>query len=311
MIKTETPAKIDFTPISLADKASYESALAKDGDRGCEFSFANLYLWGEQNFFRLPDMTLIFSQFGRVRIYPYPVGSGNKKAAVEAILADARARGIPCRITGLSTGAMEELEALFPGRFRFHCNEGSSDYVYDIHDLADLKGKKYHAKRNHLNRFTEAVPNYRVEPLNEQNLSRVKQMAERWYASRTAEDPTQDFRMEQEALYKAFCDYRALEMEGLVLLDGEEVLAFTLASRLTRDTFDVHFEKARSDIQGTYTAINYHFARYIREKYPEVRYLDREEDMGIEGLRKAKQSYYPHHRIHKCSARLAEECHEN
>ncbi|MBE6662656.1 MAG: DUF2156 domain-containing protein [Ruminococcaceae bacterium] len=310
-MSVQSIAKIDFKPVALSDKDLYENYLSESGERGCEFSFANLYLWGMQNFAHLHGQILIFSQFGRARIYPYPVGNGDKRAAIEAILADAHERGIRCRITGLSDAAMNELEALFPGRFRFQCSDGSSDYVYDINDLADLKGKKYHAKRNHLNRFTEAFPNYRVEELNEQNLPRVKQMAEDWYQTRLAEDPNSDFHFEREALQKALLDYRALDMEGLVLLDGEEILAFTLASRLSGDTFDVHFEKARADIQGAYAAINCHMARHIREKYPEVRYLDREEDMGIEGLRRAKLSYYPHHRIQKCSATLMEEDHED
>jgi hypothetical protein len=111
-------------------------------------------------------------------------------------------------------------------------------------------------------------------------------------------------------LEKALRDYRELEIEGLVLRGGGEILAFTLASRLSEDTFDVHFEKARGDIQGAYPAINCEFARYIREKYPEVRYLDREEDMGLEGLRRAKQSYYPHHMVKKYWACLLEEGYE-
>ena len=80
-----------------------------------------------------------------------------------------------------------------------------------------------------------------------------------------------------------------------------------MGSRLTQDTFDVQFEKAQANIQGAYPAINYEFARYIREKYPDIKYLDREEDMGLEGLRKAKQSYYPHHMIEKCWACLLED----
>ena len=76
---------------------------------------------------------------------------------------------------------------------------------------------------------------------------------------------------------------------------------------MSEDTFDIHFEKACSDIQGAYAAVNYEFARYIRNKYPNIRYLDREEDMGIEGLRKAKQSYHPHHMVEKYVACLLED----
>ena len=90
-------------------------------------------------------------------------------------------------------------------------------------------------------------------------------------------------------------------------MDGGEVVAVTLGSRMTEDTVDVHFEKALSYVDGAYTAINCEFARYIRGKYPEVRFLNREEDMGLEGLRKAKESYLPHHMMEKCWAHLLEE----
>jgi hypothetical protein len=96
-----------------------------------------------------------------------------------------------------------------------------------------------------------------------------------------------------------------------VLLDGDQVLAFTMGSQMRNDTFDVHFEKAREDVDGAYPAINQQFAAYIRQKYPQVRFLDREDDMGLEGLRKAKLSYCPDHLIEKYWARLWEDTDED
>ena len=90
-----------------------------------------------------------------------------------------------------------------------------------------------------------------------------------------------------------------LEVKNITLKNGEEILAFTIASRMSPTTFDVHFEKAKDNIQGAYTAINNEFARHLRNKFPEVEFLNREEDMGIEGLRKAKESYRPHHLTEK------------
>ena len=84
-------------------------------------------------------------------------------------------------------------------------------------------------------------------------------------------------------------------------------LTSSTGSKLSHDTFDVHFEKAKADINGAYTVVNYEFARYIRDKYPEIKYLDREEDMGLEGLRKAKESYKPHHMVKKYWAHLLED----
>ena len=116
--------------------------------------------------------------------------------------------------------------------------------------------------------------------------------------------------MERAALDRALRHFGELELEGLFLQNGEDVLAMTLGSRLSNDTLDVHFEKARAGADGAYAAINCEFANYIREKYPDIRFLDREEDMGLEGLRKAKRSYHPHHMVEKCWACLLEDGYE-
>ena len=304
---TETKTMIDFKRLTLSDKPLYDSYLEKETGRGCEFSFANLYLWGRQSFSEVCGHIVMFSQFNRRSVYPYPIGKGDKKAVLDAIIEDSKARGLPCRITGVSEEERRTIEELYPEKFRFHCDEGSFDYVYSIDDLADLTGKKYHAKRNHLNRFYENYPNYSVQPLCDKNIEKAKKMVEEWYAEKLEQDPNGDYHMEKAAIERAFRDYNALEMDGLVLQDGENVLAVTLGGKLSSDTFDVNFEKARVGVNGAYAAINNEFAKYIREKYPNIKYLDREEDMGLDGLRKAKRSYYPHHMIEKCWACLLED----
>ena len=112
--------------------------------------------------------------------------------------------------------------------------------------------------------------------------------------------------LEHDALHRAFAFYPQLGMEGVVLVEKGKILAFAMGSRLNHDTFDIHFEKAL-DIDGAYAAINQGFASYLREKYPDVKWLNREDDMGIAGLRKAKLSYCPHHMVEKCWAELQEE----
>lgn len=298
---------IDFKPISLQDKARYEALLLESGQRSCEYSFSNLYLWGRQRMAFLHGHGVLFSQFNRRTVYPFPVGGGDKKEVLDAIITDAAERGIPCRITGLTARDMELLQSLYPDRFRYHCDRDSFDYVYAIDDLADLAGRKYQKKRNHFNRFRTLFPYYTVEPLSRQNLPRVQAMVDAWYETRLAEAPDSDFHMERAALNKALANFEELGMEALVLLDGEDVLAVTMGSILSSDTMDVHFEKARADVEGAYAVINCEFARYIRKKLPHIRFLNREEDMGLEGLRKAKESYYPHHMVEKCWAELAEE----
>ena len=113
--------------------------------------------------------------------------------------------------------------------------------------------------------------------------------------------------MESVALARLFNHCGDLDMEGLVLMDNDEILAITVGSRLNKDTFDIHFEKAREDVPGAYNAINCHFARYLRMQHPELLYLNREDDMGLEGLRNAKLSYRPHHMVEKYWARVKED----
>ena len=299
--------KIDFRPFLPTDKSLYEDFLFSAGERGCEFSFGNLYLWGRQSFAKIGDNIVLFSQFDRRTVYPYPIIKKDAKAIIDAIIADAKARGIPCRITGLSPDAAKQIEALYPQKFKFHNDRDSYDYVYDINDLAELTGKKYHSKKNHLNRFMEVYEGYTAEPINKENIDGALLFAEEWFKSKEEANPDGDYMMERAAIRKAFKHYFEIGLEGLIIKYKDEIFALTIGSRLSDDTFDVHFEKARADINGAYTVVNYEFARYIREKYPEIKYLDREEDMGIEGLRKAKESYKPHHLIEKCWAHLLEE----
>ena len=298
---------IEFRKITPEDRERYQALLLESGERGCEFSFANLCLWGRQRIAFMEDHAVLFSQFDRKTVYPFPVGSGDKRAVLDAIMADSKERGVSCRITGLNEENIKLMQQLYPDRFYYHCDRGSYDYVYDIHDLADLKGRKYQKKRNFYNRFRANFPQYEVQPLTEELLPGVQAMVDHWYEVRMQADPKADFLMERTALNKALQRYESLGLETLVLLDGGEVIAMTMGSFLAADTVDVHFEKAREDVDGAYPTINCEFARYLRNKYPQLRYLNREEDMGIEGLRKAKESYYPHHLTEKCWAHLKED----
>lgn len=297
---------IDFQKITPQLRQQMQPALLQNR-KSCEYSFTNLCIWGRQQVAQVDGFWVFFSQFDRKNVYPFPVGTGEILPVLDAIIADARERGIPCCITGLTEADMAVLERYYPGKFLFHCDRGSFDYVYNIDDLADLKGRKFQKKRNHLNRFRSLYPNWRVESITPVNLPAVMEMAEEWYRVRQEHDPQGDFHLEKKALNRAFRYFECLQMDGLVLLDGDRILAFSMASPLSEDTMDVHFEKALEDVDGAYTAINQAFAAYLREKYPTLRYLDREEDMGLEGLRKAKLSYCPDHLKEKCWARLWEE----
>lgn len=298
---------IDFRPFDPANKEAYDRLLQSAGERGCEYSFVNLYLWGRQSAAFLQDHLVFFSQFHRRSVYLFPVGFGDKKAVLDAVIQDARKRGIPCRFTGMIQDDCALVERLYPGKFHYHYDRDGFDYVYAIEDLAELKGKKFQKKRNHLNRFWAENPDAVLEPLSDDNCAQAAELVETWYRLRLEADPHADFQMERSAIKKALAHRKELALEGMLLRRGNQYVAMTMGSRLNPNTFDIHFEKALDIADGAYAAINNGFAKYLREKYPEIRFLNREDDMGLEGLRKAKMSYNPHHMIEKNWACLLED----
>lgn len=249
-----------------------------------------------------------FAHFGGRSVYPYPIGAGDKQAVLREILADSRERGVPCRLVGMTREDCEELENWYPGAFRFRSDRGSFDYVYAIDDLADLKGRSFQKKRNHVNRFLAEHPQWEICPLDASNMHAAREMVADWFLARKAVDPQGDYLLESIAMNRAMRHFDALGLDGCVLSAEGRVLAVTLGSRLSADTFDIHFEKAREDSDGAYAMINREFARYLRAKDLQIRFLNREDDMGLEGLRKAKQSYNPHHLEEKYWAYQAEDC---
>mgnify|MGYP002673521259 FL=1 len=219
---------ISFSRLQLAQKAQYEDILFACGSRSCEYSFANLYLWGRQEAAFFPEGVAFFSHFYGKSVYPYPIGTGNRRAVLEAVLEDAKSRGIPCRITSMTQAETQELESWFPGRFLFRPDRDGFDYVYAIDDLADLKGRKFQKKRNHVHKFQASHPDCLSVPLEKANLPQAQEMVAQWFRQRLAEDPHGDYLLEQIALSRTFRHFEALGMEGLMLVENGQVLACLL-----------------------------------------------------------------------------------
>lgn len=298
---------IDFQKVTPADAPKLKQHLLSCNPRSCEYSFVNLSIWGRQRFAFLEGFLVLFSQFDRRSIYPFPLGQGNLKPVLDALIQDARERGLLFRLSTMTHQDCELLESLYPGQFQFHEDRDSCDYVYRVEDLASLKGKRYQSKRNFANRFRLSHPDRLTLPLNERTEAAAWDMLQTWFSQRAVTDPLADFHLEKRALERAFAHREALGLEGMVLIENGKVLAMTMGSFLSENTFDIHFEKALEGIDGAYAAINQAFAIHLQETYPQLQFLNREDDMGIPGLRKAKLSYHPHHLAEKHWAKLWEE----
>ena len=259
---------LNFQPVDLSRKAELDAILQNLPDMGCEYSAANLMLWGDACAAVENGVVYVLTRHAGGYGYFLPAGGDTDRSR-------------------------EILETNFPGTFSFYEVRSGFDYIYDIHRLAELKGKKLQAKRNHIHRFEDACPDWELITLGEDNLSVARQMVQDWYREHGRLHPEAEFAGEQKAIDLAFENFTALGFEGLLLVSGGRTVAFTMGNRIRGDVFDVNFEKAVADIQGAYAMINRSFARYLSEKYPELNFLNREDDMGIAGLRKAKLSYYP------------------
>lgn len=291
---------IDFHTPTPADRPWITARVGKSGERGSEYSFANLLLWAPAYGQTVADYNgLLLVRVGLSDGFGYfwPAGEGNIPAALAALEADANERGEPFRLVCLSAERVEELEALRPGEFEFTSHREGWDYLYGVDKLSDLAGRKLHSKRNHCARFDDAVPGWTFAPMTQADLPDCLALDAEWdrrSRAREGEAEAEDMTLERKALLTAAELFSAIGLEGGVLRDeGGKLLAFTMGDLISEDTFDVHFEKALDDIPGCYAVVNREFARLIRERYPSVRWLNREEDMGIEGLRRAKESYYP------------------
>ena len=292
---------IEFRKPQLTDRAWLLSLLAEESLPLCNYSFPVLFCWQDAYRFkiaRVGDRVLIRLRSSLGHAYLWPVGKGDPTPAIDAIRADAKANGEPLRLIGLTLYHRNWLADRCPGAYAFAETRDGFDYLYRVDRLADLPGKKLHAKRNHIRRFDDACPGWTWTALTNDDIPDCQAMDDDWHRAalerETGEELT-SLEEDRRAMSLALTHREALGLEGVVLRWEGRVLAFALGAPLTGTIFDVHFERARGEIQGAYAAVNRVFAQYVRERHPEIEYLDREDDMGVPGLRKAKLSYYPDH----------------
>lgn len=283
---------LEFREITMADKDWTTEVMRYSGLRGSEYTFSNLFNWSATytvRIARFDDFMLARSGAARMH-YLYPAGKGDFVGALKAMEADAESHGIQFEMYGIPTEGIEKIEQVYPGRFEFTPVRDNFDYIYSRESLATLAGKKLHGKRNHINRFIAMYPNWRYEPLTEKNIDETKAMNTEWCKQNGCYDKHSSLHREACAVRSGFNHYFELGLTGGVLYVDNKVVAFTFGSAVTDDTFVVHVEKALTEIHGAYTMINQQFVKNALEPFE---YVNREDDLGEEGLRKAKESYRP------------------
>ena len=295
---------LSFKPVTLYDKSWVDELVFAENSPSADFNFGNIYIWDKryrQLIGRFGDRMLTKLRYAGQPFFVFPIGRGPLRPAVEALREYAARKGYPFCLRGLTEKNRAELEAEYPGRFVYEEDADNADYLYLAEKLASYAGKSLHAKKNHCNRF-EAEHRWDFVPLTRELIPGCLDMLDLWSEENAARlDPSVSF--EHDAIVRAFAAYEELALEGGVLRAEGEILGFTVGEMTSRDTFDVHFEKAEGGVNGAYPMVCREFVRMLMKRHPSLVYINREDDMGLEPLRRSKLSYRPEYLLKKYTAR--------
>lgn len=295
---------MQWKPIDIEDREILEGFFRAQEIAVSDFSFTNLYLWHFSrsiSYAVIEGVLCIKVQYhGEHPFLFFPLGKGDKRAALTRVMECFESRGIPFSLRSLGEEMKQELEELFPSRFEFIHNRDRSDYLYLVEELIELKGRKFHKKKNHLNRFFELYPDFSYESLSLENQEELLEAWKLWFG-RIADGANEGLKNEYIGIVETLKQFGKMSYKGGILRIKGKIVAFSLGERLNSDTVVVHIEKADTEYHGTYQAINQQF---LANEWSHLKFVNREEDLGIEGLRRAKLSYQPCALVDKYNAIL-------
>ncbi|MCD7727651.1 MAG: phosphatidylglycerol lysyltransferase domain-containing protein [Ruminococcus sp.] len=282
---------LEFRQIKLGDKDWIDEALKKSDFRGCEYSFANNVAWcrlSDTKISRYKDFYLSASFEDEFFNLTFPAGSGGYKELFDKMLEFSSEIGKRLKLNGVNSDMLKVLTQLYgEDRLETEADRDYFDYIYKAEDLINLSGKKYHGKRNHIRRFKES--DWSFVPIDESLIDDCFEFSAKSFNASDKYDEHSAV-VEQYAINTFLTNFKYLNLSGGVLYQNGEMVGFTIGEKLNSDTFVVHIEKALSEVNGAYPCLCNEFARV---QASDCLYINREEDLGIEGLRKSKESYRP------------------
>ena len=299
---SKVPEFPEFKPVQLGDRDFIRDVLAKYQPQTSEWSFTNLFIWQSHYGFQwsmFRDWLVVLGGNKEDAYALQPMGPPSRVEVTRMLLKwlwEERGEA-SARVERADQRLVSELEGA--GDFFVDSTRDQFDYVYRSEDLIKLGGRKYHAKRNHINKFRRIYP-FSYMPLKDEHLKPCLQLADSWCEWRRCEE---DLNLvgEWDAVRQALTHFGALEILGGVILVEDQVRAFALGELINDQMATVHIEKADPEIQGLYAVINQQFCENCWQDVP---FVNREQDLGEPGLRKAKLSYYPDHLEEKFQIRL-------
>lgn len=286
---------VELSEIALDHKEIFDRYIKASDVKVSELNFTNLYIWRDYYKFRyciLNDFLCILSVMdGNKPFGFFPLGDYAHKEDLKAALYNLKdyfdAMGWDYVLSRVSKEQIELLESL-QLQMNVHEDRDNFDYIYSVNKLSTLSGKKLDGKRNHINKFKKLYT-FEYEEISEATVPLCKEIVEKWCLERAALGQT-DLAHERRANLDLLDNYSYLGVKGALIKVNQIPEAFTIGERINEDTVVIHVEKANTDIHGLYPLINQQF---LANQWSDLQFVNREQDLGIEGLRKAKLSYHP------------------
>ena len=284
-----------FKKIKLSDKDMFNHYLQNTKQRLITYCFSHFYFWRNWDQYRwaLVDNALVIKNDSPdIDAICVPISADDQAVlnATQRLINWYQKQHRPFTISEVSSDVLAFYEKHWPGRFIAEEDTQGANYVYLQSDLARLSGKKFAAKRNLIHRFKRYYPDYQLLPLTTELIPPCLKTLEIW----KSRHDMNSFELYQEysGSLDALNHLDKLDCEGKALVIGNKVAAFAIGEALNEQTYCIHIEKADIDIIGAYQAINCFYAQKLANRYY---YINRAEDMGKPGLKRAKQSYHPCH----------------
>ncbi|MDR2905059.1 MAG: phosphatidylglycerol lysyltransferase domain-containing protein [Helicobacteraceae bacterium] len=292
---------MEFEELNFKHQKLFDAALKIGEHYSADALFSNLYLWRFARKIEIasdPDFIFVkqtSKEAGKYFLAPIALNANaDLKNALEILKNYAGKAGFRLVFRAVTATQKEAIQNALSQEFEFEFDRDHSDYIYSVSDLINLKGRVYHGKKNFVNRFAMLYgENY--ERISAANLAEAAKFAEEWF-KRSPYGSNE----EKLGILAVLAEFERFNLRGGLLRAQNEIAAITISEKLSKDRAVIHIEKANAEFQGAYQAINY---AHLANEYADFASVNREEDLGIEGLRKAKLSYHPAQILEKFTAR--------
>lgn len=283
----------EIKPVTIDDKELFDKYFREYDGINSDFTFTNFFIWRKHyniKYAIISGMLCVFSHYrDSAETVNFPLGQGDLNAVIETLAEYYNQKSQPLLIRLYKPSEIDALNCLSSRKFIATEDRNSFDYIYKVSDLIELPGSRYHGKRNHINKFL-SQNEFEYQKITHENIDDCREMFNRWCKSKA--DTISNINEQQEAVSDFLDNFSKLDAVGGGIYVDNKLVAFSFGEVLNKNKSIavIHLEHADTDFQGSFPLINQQF---LINEWSDFEFVNREEDMGLPGLRNAKKSYHP------------------